>query len=276
VPAPPRQLPPARVGSALPVRAPGGLRPGPAGRPPVERGSGQHHRLRRQYRGWSGGGSLRFCHAQTQCPQQRACLPLLCGAHTTDRVGDGADMFRGNPVYQALPVFGQHREPRPAIGGTRLPSHQSPRLEPIDQIGHAAARDQDVALELAEQHRALSAERLERTELSKCQVMPARMLGHPGLNQGMGPGQNLPELRGRVRTWGGSRTARPLSAIHLGDKILVTEIWSTARFWGTDLRVRSGSIPEPTTGATATKGQRVGAPVSGANTSSAVGAATAT
>src|SRR5690606_31270797 len=90
----------------------------------------------------------------------------------------------------------------------------------IDQVGDPPARHQDLALELAQQHRTLVVQRLEHTELAGSQAVPLRVTGDQLAERRLRSREDHQELERLLFPGSGLKAV----SYYLGSKHLITKI----------------------------------------------------
>ena len=119
-------------------------------------------------------------------------------------------MAREDAVHEGAAVVGELRVPRAPVALTEGAPDESTLLEFVDQEGDAAAADQDLLLDFAEEEPALVVEGVEDGELGFGEVVRGDVGAGVGV-QGLGrPGEDDVQLEGCGGGWVGE---------HLSDKI---------------------------------------------------------
>jgi len=96
-------------------------------------------------------------------------------------------MIREDPRHEAPAFRSECGVPRSTVIGAGLPLDEPSLLQPIDQIGHPATRDEDLPLQLAKQQRPHMIQCLEDAELGDRQVVSCDVRLRVSRNRGMRP-----------------------------------------------------------------------------------------
>jgi hypothetical protein len=97
-------------------------------------------------------------------------------------------------AHEGGALVGECRVPGAPVLGAGLAAHEAAPLEPVDEVGHAAARHEQRPLHLAEQHAPLVVQRLENAELGEREVVAGDVGGRAGGDRGVGAREHHPQL----------------------------------------------------------------------------------
>src|SRR5690606_39746275 len=140
------------------------------------------------------------------------------------------------PLDEGLAFRRQRGVDGAAVGGARAALDEAALGQPVDQVRHPAARDEDLALELAEEERALVVEGLKDGELSDGQPVACDVGPRVRRDRVVGAGQHGPELEAAV--CGPVPSSDLAVATHLSAKIIRARGECQARDRASHLRNR--------------------------------------
>lgn len=100
--------------------------------------------------------------------------------------------------HQRLAPRSEGRVPGSAVRLTTLPLYQPLLFEAIDEVGDPSTRDEDLPLDLAQEHRSLVIERLESAELGAGQVVTGGVCTAVCFDRGVRSCEHDPKLQCRL------------------------------------------------------------------------------
>ncbi len=85
-------------------------------------------------------------------------------------------MLWENATDERLASWCERRVAGTPVAGTRSPLYQPLLLEPVDEIGNSAARNEDLALQFSEEERATMVQCLHDGKLGEREAMPCHII----------------------------------------------------------------------------------------------------